>query len=159
VEGVAVNDEVKKKLELAAAAFAVALLSSLGTMLTTCSAGIATKGDVAQSTAEIKQELAKCAQRSELGPIPDPDRKLPPVYRRLEALEIDHAAMASQHALNEREHVAYTIAFWRLVQSGKQRETWIAARDAAFVKWEEYALGRPPDKTADMVLRAGGVPR
>ncbi|HMI94489.1 MAG TPA: hypothetical protein VK509_24115, partial [Polyangiales bacterium] len=109
------TEENKKLLMNGLAALVLIVMSSLGTQLSNCSAGIATKGDLVQATAEIKQELAKCVQRSELGPTPDPERKLPPVYRRIEALEIDHAAMASRHALDEREHVAFTVGFWRLV--------------------------------------------
>jgi len=161
------SDDFRKQLVAALGYFAVAIVGALTTMVGNCSAGIATKGDVANATATIQRALnnglASCVQRDEyrhdMGDPPAPREKRAPVFDRLDTIEQSNAALASEQALEVMRSAAFDIAFWRQLQTRAQRDTWVDARDGALGRWDYYALGRAPSKAAESMLREAKVPR
>lgn len=154
------NEETKQRLVNGVAAVVLVVLSSLATQIGNCSAGIATKGDVDKAAARLEQQIAQCARQDQLQAVVGPaqDGKPATISDRISSLENGAHVRDERLALEVRRGVAADVAFWRLLQTRLERDTWVRTRDAALDKWDGMP-GRPLDQVAEAVQRSAGVPR
>jgi len=127
-------------------------------LATTWTKGIATRGDVEQSTAVLAAEIAKCVRRDELGAAPKHDET--PLWEHVTALEAEQRAQDFRLGRQVRESASNTAATYTAIGS-RSREAWRRARAVALTRFDAQVLEShaTADQAREYVLRQAGVPR
>lgn len=89
-------------------------------------------------------------------------RPRPPVYARLDALELARLAESERLGLEVRERVGLQVALYRALQAAgtrQQREVAERAALAARLRFDDFVLRMSPREAADKVLEEARVPR